>query len=588
MERSVIVGYVRSPFQPARRGVLARVRPDDLAAQIVAALVDRTGVDPAAIEDVTLGCAFPEGEQGMNVGRIVGVLAGLPRSVGGSTVNRFCGSSMQAIHIAAGAIAMGAGEAFVCAGVESMTPGADGRLQSAAQPRARRELPARSTSPWARPPRTSPPRYGIRASAAGAVRAAEPAEGRRGHGRRPARRRDRADRRRHGDRGRLPAPGHHARGPGRARSRPSTPDGTVTAGTSSPLTDGAAAVLVCSEGFARDHGLEPLARGAGRSPSPAAPRRSWASARWPRRRKALERAGLDRRRHRRGRAQRGLRLAGAGLRATSSGIDPSRLNLDGGAIALGHPLGATGARITGKAAALLAPRGRALRARDPVHRRRSGHRHRAGGACDRRSAGSAVIGAGVMGAGIAAHVANAGVPVVLLDIVPSAAAARWPTAPSPSCKAEPALLMTAARPGWITTGNLEDDLGLLADADWIVEAVRRRRSTSSRRSTPGSSRCESPARSCQLNTSTIPLGQLADGAAGRLRRRLPDHPLLQSAALHAAARDRAPGRPLAPTRSTRCAAFADVAARQEPWCAARTRRLHRQPARRLLDRDGDR
>ena len=121
MERSVIVGYVRSPFQPARRGLLARVRPDDLAARVIAELVDRTGVDPAAIEDVTLGCAFPEGEQGMNLGRIVGVLAGLPRSVGGSTVNRFCGSSMQAVHIAVGSIAMGAGDAFVCAGVESMS-----------------------------------------------------------------------------------------------------------------------------------------------------------------------------------------------------------------------------------------------------------------------------------------------------------------------------------------------------------------------------------------------------------------------------------------------------------------------------------
>ncbi len=72
MERTVIAGYVRSPFQPARRGGLARVRPDDLAAAVVAALVERTGVDPAALEDVTLGCAFPEGEQGMNLGRIVG------------------------------------------------------------------------------------------------------------------------------------------------------------------------------------------------------------------------------------------------------------------------------------------------------------------------------------------------------------------------------------------------------------------------------------------------------------------------------------------------------------------------------------
>jgi acetyl-CoA acyltransferase len=119
--RVVIAGYARSPFHFAKKGALAGVRPDELAGRVVEALVERTGVDPDAIEDVTLGCAFPEGEQGMNAGRLVGVLAGLPRTVAGSTINRFCGSSMQAVHTAAGSIAMGAGEAYVCAGVESMS-----------------------------------------------------------------------------------------------------------------------------------------------------------------------------------------------------------------------------------------------------------------------------------------------------------------------------------------------------------------------------------------------------------------------------------------------------------------------------------
>src|SRR6478609_9785833 len=95
----VIAGYARSPFHPARRGRLAGVRPDDLAGAVIAALVERTGVDPAALEDVVLGCAFPEAEQGMNLGRIAGMIAGLPRSVAGATVNRLCGSSMQAVHI---------------------------------------------------------------------------------------------------------------------------------------------------------------------------------------------------------------------------------------------------------------------------------------------------------------------------------------------------------------------------------------------------------------------------------------------------------------------------------------------------------
>src|SRR4029077_16274485 len=107
MTGAVIAGYVRSPFQPARKGELVDVRPDELCGQIVRALVKRSGVDPATLEDVTVGCAFPEGEQGMNVGRIAGVLAGLPRSVAGATINRFCGSSMQAVHSAAGSIAAG-------------------------------------------------------------------------------------------------------------------------------------------------------------------------------------------------------------------------------------------------------------------------------------------------------------------------------------------------------------------------------------------------------------------------------------------------------------------------------------------------
>ena len=121
MSNAVIVGYARSPFTPANKGELARVRPDDLAAQVVRGLLDRTGVDPEAIEDLILGCAFPEGEQGFNVARLVGMIAGLPRSVAGTTVNRWCGSSMQAVHVAAGAIALGAGHAFIAAGVESMT-----------------------------------------------------------------------------------------------------------------------------------------------------------------------------------------------------------------------------------------------------------------------------------------------------------------------------------------------------------------------------------------------------------------------------------------------------------------------------------
>jgi acetyl-CoA acyltransferase len=121
MKNVVIAGYARSPFTPAKKGKLAKVRADALAAQVVRGLVQKTGVKTEDIEDLILGCAFPEAEQGLNLGRIVGFLAGLPLSAAGATINRFCGSSMQAIHMAAGAIQMNAGEVFISGGVESMS-----------------------------------------------------------------------------------------------------------------------------------------------------------------------------------------------------------------------------------------------------------------------------------------------------------------------------------------------------------------------------------------------------------------------------------------------------------------------------------
>ena len=118
----VIAAYGRSAFTFARKGALVKLRPDDLAAQVVRGLVQRCGLEPDDVEDLIVGCAFPEGEQGFNVARIVGLLTGsLPISVAGATVNRFCGSSMQSVHMASGAVRMNAGEAFLCAGVESMS-----------------------------------------------------------------------------------------------------------------------------------------------------------------------------------------------------------------------------------------------------------------------------------------------------------------------------------------------------------------------------------------------------------------------------------------------------------------------------------
>ncbi|VFU16535.1 protein of unknown function (plasmid) [Methylocella tundrae] len=121
MTKAVVAGYARSPFTLAKKGDLASVRPDELAAQVIRALVAKSGVAAGDIEDLLLGCAFPEGEQGLNLARLVSLLAGLPNSLGAATINRFCGSSMSSVHIAAGAIKMEAGEAFIAAGVESMS-----------------------------------------------------------------------------------------------------------------------------------------------------------------------------------------------------------------------------------------------------------------------------------------------------------------------------------------------------------------------------------------------------------------------------------------------------------------------------------
>jgi acetyl-CoA acyltransferase len=359
MAEAVIAGYARSPFQPATKGELAKIRPDELAAGVVAALVGRTGVDAAAVEDLIVGCAFPEGEQGLNLARMVGFLAGLPDSVGAATVNRFCGSSMQAVHMAAGAIAMDAGHAFVCAGVESMTRVPIMGFNPMPHPGLAREYPqayvsmgetAENLARQHQVPRAAQEAF---AAASHQKAAAAQAEGRFDAEIVPAVSGKAAPVTRDG----CVRPGTTALK--LAELKPAfDAQGTVTAGTSSPLTDGAAAVLVVSRDFARAHGLPVLARiraaavagcppeVMGIGPVPAA-------------RKALARAGLD--------------LADVDLVelneafaaqalavARTLGLDEERLNLDGGAIALGHPLGASGARITGKAAALLQREGKGL------------------------------------------------------------------------------------------------------------------------------------------------------------------------------------------------------------------------------------
>ncbi|MCK4866580.1 MAG: thiolase family protein [Alphaproteobacteria bacterium] len=347
----VIAGYARTPFTFAHKGELARTRPDDLAAAAIRGLLERTGVKPEDIEDLICGCAMPEGEQGLNVARLIGLLSELPVTVGGATINRFCGSSMNAIHMAAGNIAMGAGEVFICAGVESMTRVPVGGYNPMPNPGLAEAMPGAYMS-MGETAENLVEKYQVTrdeqeelAIGSHAKAAAAQADGRMADEIVPVETRD----------GVVDKDGCIRAGTDKetlAGLKPAFREGgSVTAGTSSPLTDGASAVLVCSEEYASKNGLEPLARVksiavAGCAPDimgigPVAATN-----------KALQRAGL--------------KLDDIDIIEMNEAFaaqvmachrempfDFAKTNLDGGALALGHPLGATGARITGKAASVM-------------------------------------------------------------------------------------------------------------------------------------------------------------------------------------------------------------------------------------------
>ena len=350
MRDVVIAGYARSPFHLANKGALARVRPDDLAAQVIRGLIERSHVEPADIEDIIVGCAFPEGEQGLNVARLIGLLADLPLSVGGMTVNRFCGSSMSAIHIAMGQIQIGAGEVFVCAGVESMSrvpmmgfnPLPNPALAAKSEAYIGMGDTAENVATRYQITRQTQEAFAVKSQQKAAAAAAT---GKLSDEIVPITTKT----------GTVDADGT-VRGETTAEAlaglKPAFDQaGTVTAGTSSPLTDGASAVLVTSEDYAKAHGLTILARIKSVAISGCAPEVMGlgpieAS------RKALARGGVEI-----GQidvAEVNEAFASQALACLQDlGLDESKVNIDGGAIAIGHPLGATGARIVGKAASLL-------------------------------------------------------------------------------------------------------------------------------------------------------------------------------------------------------------------------------------------
>ncbi|WP_334128229.1 thiolase family protein [Sneathiella sp.] len=358
MKNVVIAGYARSPFTLANKGELIKVRPDEMAAQVVKGLLEKTGVDAKDIEDVIIGCAFPEAEQGLNVARLISFLAGIPIGAAGTTVNRFCGSSMQSIHMAAGAIQMGAGEVFICGGIESMTRIPMGGFNPAPHPGLYKNYPEAYVSMGITAENLSK-KYNIsrKQQEELAVESHARATAARGGGKFT----DEI----------IPIVDGNTRVEQDGCIRPETTlemlaglkpafdeTGTVTAATSSPLTDGAAATLVCSEDYADAHGLKKLARIRSIAVAGCAPEIMGIGP-VPATEKALKRAGLtikdiDI-------VELNEAFAAQALAVIhETGIDFAKTNLDGGAIALGHPLGATGARITGKVASLLQREGKAL------------------------------------------------------------------------------------------------------------------------------------------------------------------------------------------------------------------------------------
>jgi acetyl-CoA acyltransferase len=351
MKDIVIAGYARSPFHFATKGGLAKVRPDDLAAHVVKALIERTGVNPDDIEDLILGCAFPEGEQGLNMARLVVLMAGLPISVAGTTVNRFCGSSMQAIHMAAGAIQMGAGDIFRCAGVESMSRVPMSGFNPMLNPALCQSMPAAYMSMGETAENVGRD-YQISREEQEAFAVASQQKA--GDAQSQGRLADEI----------VPIEVNDSTIDADGCLRPTTDleglaglklafdeNGSVTAGTASPLTDGAAATLVCSSDYAKANGLESMARIVSFAVSGCKPETMGLGPIFSSR-KALARAGisatdLDVIEINEAFATQSI----ASIRDLE--LDSTKVNMDGGAIAIGHPLGATGARITGKAAQVL-------------------------------------------------------------------------------------------------------------------------------------------------------------------------------------------------------------------------------------------
>jgi len=348
---AVLVGFKRSPFTIANKGLLSTIRPEDILSQVINDLVKATNIKKNDIEDIVAGCAYPEGAQGYNIAKIVSFMTDMPNHVAGMTINRWCGSSMQAIHSAAGAISMNAGKVFICCGIESMsfvpinglnyTPHPDLLID---QPNVYLSmgLTAENVAKKYNLSRKEQQDFAInshlKASKAQLFNSFDK------------------------EITIIKKDDIEALIDGGIRPNTSQKilnnlklvfdeNGTITAGTASPLTDGAAATLVCEEEYAKANKLPIIARIKSTAVQGCPPELMGlgpinAS------KKALKRANLD---------INDIDIVELNEAFASQSIacikelkiNPEIVNIEGGAIALGHPLGATGTRITAKAASLM-------------------------------------------------------------------------------------------------------------------------------------------------------------------------------------------------------------------------------------------
>ena len=351
MRNAVIVGYKRSPFTFARKGEMANIRPEDILSQTINQLLNEIQINKNDIEDIITGCAYPEGAQGNNIAKIVSFMTDMPEHVAGMTVNRWCGSSMQAIHDATGAIAINSGDVFLCCGVESMTFIPMNGLTYDPHPQLNKDNPnvymsmgitAENVAKKFNISRKEQQDFAISSHyKANLARESNMFDN-------EIVSITNNDEKINKDGGIRPNTSHEILD---GLKLAFDENGTVTAGTASPLTDGASAVIVCEEEYAKKNNLNILARIKSTAVVGCPPELMGlgpinAS------KKALKRANLsiddiDI-------IELNEAFASQSLACIKElNMDINKVNIHGGAIALGHPLGATGARITGKVATLL-------------------------------------------------------------------------------------------------------------------------------------------------------------------------------------------------------------------------------------------